>query len=248
MRHAEAAELLGAFALDAVDDAEREALEEHVRECDRCRREVDQHREVAALLAHDVGRPPQGLWDRIAGELEEPPPAPLVAPVVPFGPVRRQMRIRVAAVAASVAAAVLIAGLSVRVVDDRRRLDAMARVAHEGDLHRVMNAALADPRARKVELRSPDGRRSAEAVVMPDGTGYLVSTELPPVPDDQTYQLWALVGDRKVSAGVLGSTPRPSPFTVDGELSGLAITVETAGGAVSPHGEPAAVGRVAVRT
>src|SRR3954468_13451869 len=66
-------ELLGAYALDAIDDDEREAIEAHLLTCPRCRAEVAEHREVAAFLSK--GAPaPDGVWDRIAAELS--PPAP----------------------------------------------------------------------------------------------------------------------------------------------------------------------------
>src|SRR5690606_35755181 len=45
-------ELLGAYALDAVEPDEREAVERHLADCPRCRSEVAEHREVAAYLAH----------------------------------------------------------------------------------------------------------------------------------------------------------------------------------------------------
>ena len=32
---------------------------------------------------------------------------------------------------------------------------------------------------RNAELRSPDGRQAAEAVLLPDGRGYLLRTQLP---------------------------------------------------------------------
>ncbi|MGH9066934.1 MAG: zf-HC2 domain-containing protein, partial [Acidimicrobiales bacterium] len=72
--HAEIESLLGAYALDAVDGSEAEAVELHLQICPRCRAEVAEHRETAALLGHTGAVAPAGLWDRIAGELEEPPP------------------------------------------------------------------------------------------------------------------------------------------------------------------------------
>ena len=52
MTHDEVSELLGAFALDAVDGEEYEQIEAHLSECPRCRAEVDAHREVAAALGN----------------------------------------------------------------------------------------------------------------------------------------------------------------------------------------------------
>src|SRR5947207_307671 len=83
LNHAAIEELLGAYALDAVDDDERDAVERHLAECPRCRAEVTEHREVAALLANAGLPAPDGLWDRLAGVLDAPPPQLALAPVPP---------------------------------------------------------------------------------------------------------------------------------------------------------------------
>ncbi len=73
--HAELQELLGAYALDAVEPEEAAAIERHLPTCPRCRNELADHREVAALLGYAGGSAPSGVWDRIIASLEEPPPA-----------------------------------------------------------------------------------------------------------------------------------------------------------------------------
>lgn len=73
--HAELQELLGAYALDAVEPEEAAAIERHLPTCPRCRNEVTDHREVAALLGYAGASAPSGVWDRIVTSLEEPPPA-----------------------------------------------------------------------------------------------------------------------------------------------------------------------------
>jgi anti-sigma factor RsiW len=76
MTHDPIEELLGAYALHAIDDDERAMVEAHLATCPRCRAEVDSHREVAAHLALTGAPAPDGLWERIAGAIEsEPPPA-----------------------------------------------------------------------------------------------------------------------------------------------------------------------------
>ena len=55
--HEAASELLGAYALDAVDGAERSDLEEHLATCPRCRAELDGLREAAAALGNSVEPP-----------------------------------------------------------------------------------------------------------------------------------------------------------------------------------------------
>ena len=56
----------------------------------------------------------------------------------------------------------------------------------------------------------------AQFVVVPDGRGYLVSSNLPTLARGQTYQLWGIVGNQPISLGLLGSTPNQAVFTMAG--------------------------------
>ncbi len=73
--HSELQDLLGAYALDALDPDEAELVERHLPTCPRCRNELADHREVAGLLGYAGGTAPGGVRDRIIASLEEPPPA-----------------------------------------------------------------------------------------------------------------------------------------------------------------------------
>jgi anti-sigma factor RsiW len=73
--HADIQELLGAYALDAVDPESAALVERHLAECPRCAIEVAQHHEVAGLLANSGGASPAHLWGRIADRLDGSPPA-----------------------------------------------------------------------------------------------------------------------------------------------------------------------------
>ena len=79
--------------------------------------------------------------------------------------------------------------------------------------------------------------------------GYLVNENMEPLSADETYQLWAIVGEgdaaRVISAGVLGADPRGAPFKVDGPVTGLALTVESSPGVPVTANDPVAVGRFA---
>jgi len=74
-QHQEIQELLGAYALDAVDKDVAEEIERHLGECVKCSIEVAQHHEVAGLLANSGGASPDGLWDGIAARLGSSPPS-----------------------------------------------------------------------------------------------------------------------------------------------------------------------------
>jgi len=216
--------LLGAYALDAVDDDERREIEEYLAQNPRARSEVDTHREVATLMAFSGAPAPDGLWDRIAGAMEEraPEPGPELAKVLPA---RRRRWPTAAVVGAAVAAAAAAAVITVVAVRDpsssRTELDSMAQ---------VFDRAMADPDATRVVLESEDSAERAVAVVEPGGLGLISLRELADLGPDRTYQLWGVVNDQVISLGVLGHRPGVEPFTVEGDLSALVVTDEAAGG------------------
>lgn len=79
-------------------------------------------------------------------------------------------------------------------------------------------------------------------ILTPDGEGYILPTDLEPLPSDRTYQLWVITSDEVViSAGVLGNDPGPARFTWTGEVAGFALTREVAGGVISSAGDVVSV-------
>jgi anti-sigma factor RsiW len=232
--HDEFTDVLGAYALDAVEPDERGAIEQHLVGCPRCRGEVEQHREVVALLANAGAEAPLDLWDRIAGSLDEAPPPLDLAPLVPLAPRRRRW---LAPAAAGVAAAVLIAVLGVQVRHQSQRIDRL-QASMADPLAVAYERALADPAAQVVPLRGMSG---VQAVVTRDGVGYLQASGLPRLADGRTYQLWGKVGNDLVSLGVLGADPTIVAFRA-GSVTLLAITDETAGGVVRTSNAPLVTG------
>jgi hypothetical protein len=222
--HDDIIELLGAYALDAVEPDEAEAIERHLEDCPRCAQEVDAFREVAGSLAFSGGTAPDGVWERIAAQLEEKPP-PLdmerFAPVVPIERGRRRRRgaggprplvLRVAAVAAAEVVVGALAGLTAEV----------ARLQHRIDGMRTNVATAPAGRAVSITLRSPDGALSVPVVIGPDGNGYVSAGNLPPLPATETYQLWAISNGQRISIGVLGSSFDVGTFALGAEPAGAA--------------------------
>lgn len=247
MTHAEITELLGAYALDAVDDDERALVEEHLRTCARCRAEVVEHREVATMLAHTGGDAPEGVWQRIAGSLHEAPPDLRLAPVAaatssPPAPAVRRLawRATIAAVAASV---VVVAVLGIQLRRQDQRIDDM-QAALQDPLLLAFDDAVTDPDSQLIELASADGEVVLRGAITDDGVGYLSASPLPDLPADRTYQLWGGAGDELVSLGVLGDDPRIVSFAAEPyEL--FAITEEQSPGVVASHNQPVAAARIA---
>lgn len=70
IHHDQIEELLGVYALDALDPEEKVLVEKHLQECPRCSAEVAQHLEVAGFLANSGTEAPPRIWDRISEKIE----------------------------------------------------------------------------------------------------------------------------------------------------------------------------------
>ena len=82
--HDELIDLLGAYALDAVDDDERRAIDEHLEICATCRAEVAMHLEVAAALGTTaVADAPDDLWAAILSHIDDGPTEVPATPALP---------------------------------------------------------------------------------------------------------------------------------------------------------------------
>ncbi len=229
-------ELLGAYALDAVDGDERYAIEEYLSMSPRARQEVADHREVATMLAWTSMDAPEGLWDRIASELDEaaPPPRGELASVLSMGDHRDRRRPAPRAwwttMVAAAVAGVMVGGLVVGSLVGGRSDDAPSLAA-------AVELARADRDSVVTQLSRADGTIGAEVIIDQDGHGYLLGTQLPGLPDDQTYQLWGVIGEQVISLGVLGRNPEIELFSASVPVSQLVVTIESAGGVVS-NGNP----------
>ena len=100
-------ELTAAYALDALDEEERGAYEEHLRDCAECRAELVTMQDTVGVLAYanEGPAPPADLRDRIVQAARAEPPK-----VVPLRPRRTRLYAGIAIAAAACAA--LAIGLS----------------------------------------------------------------------------------------------------------------------------------------
>ncbi len=235
-------ELIGAYALDAVDADERAAVEAHLVDCARCRAELAEHLETAAYLSYGGAPAPEALWDRIAAALEEPAPAMRLQVVhdaapPPVAPARRSRRRPMAVLAA--AAAVVVVVMSAVVLHQRNQIDHLNANLSASPLARSAQQAAADPASQHLSLTSPTHEPiTATAVISPSGTGYLTANALPTLAADRTYQLWGETGGKVISLGLLGRSPTLVAFSAHGSFRGLAVTDEVAGGVATSSRTP----------
>ncbi|HEY5093421.1 MAG TPA: anti-sigma factor, partial [Acidimicrobiales bacterium] len=100
----------------------------------------------------------------------------------------------------------------------------------------ALQTALATPGHRLVDLSNSAQQPIAQFVMLPDGTGYLVTSHMPDLASNQTYQLWGIVKGSPVSIGVMGNAPGPVTFTMASSPppTELAVTVQQSGGSLTP--------------
>jgi anti-sigma factor RsiW len=237
--------LTGAYAAQALSDAERQAFERHLDACPACAEEVRELTETAARLgAAAAAPPPPELWDRVRAEALVTRRLP---PVIGRADRRRRAR-RGGAVAGRrrfppplAAAALLVAVLSVTALN----LGLLGRSDRSERTADLVAAVLAAPDARRVAA-TPGGTGQATVVVSRDrGQAVFVASGLPPAPAARTYQLWVVGRSGARPAGLVevaggGRVTR----LLDGPVTGdeqVAMTVERRGGAARPTSEPVVV-------
>lgn len=239
-------DLLPAYALDAVDDVERRAVERLLAADPDARRELDEYRDVVAAFAVESA-PPPGLRDAVlarvaasAGTDEAPRTGTDTSAgegtgdgvVVDLAAARRARRRRWTGLAAAVAAVVAVAvptTVAVRATQEQSRLEAQAD---------AIERMLSDPDAT---ILHGDVAGGGQASVLAAGDDmFFRASDLPDAGDDRDYQLWVVEPDGAVvSAGVLDVQDGSTSRLVQGEPGvGMAVTVEPAGGSEQPTADP----------
>jgi len=234
--------LSGAYAVDALDEAERSAFERHLAACAACRAEVAElTRAAGALGALAESTPPPRLRDDVLAGIRQvrplPPPSDVpaaeepvstgTARVVPF--VRRTSTWLAAA-----AAAVLLAvgGLVWQPWQgDAPTLTALEQVQQAPDAATVTAASGA------VSASLDYSRGLGRSAITVEG--------LAPPPEGRTYQLWYIPASGEPrSAGFLDATGDRSTAVLEGAIGDAAsvgVTVEPTGGSPAPTTDPVIV-------
>lgn len=238
----EAEELLGAYALDALPEDEAAAMRQHIANCDEHAAKAAELRAVALqlpALAEPAAAPPllrARVLDAVAREAAEGSRAPRrISDPAPAGGVRwGRSRVRTFSPAwgALAAAVVIVLGglLAWNVVLQNRDGDSVSRLAS-----RATSVATLKPASGAAGGTVVYFAAEKKALIITDGLAQLDAGK-------QTYQMWAIRGDRMESVGLMqadGHGHAAAVVSFDAARSGaIAVTIEPAGGSVQPTTAP----------
>lgn len=226
--------LVGAYAIDALEDLERAAFERHLAECPACQSEVAGLREAGAIIGSSVAiEPPAGLRTKVLADIATVRPLPPAVDRPAVAPGGRR-RFRPAALVAA-AAAVIALGAGVAAVtqpwqDESSRSVTVADQIRSAEDAETFTRTL-DGGAQATLTRSQSMNRAV-----------LVTSDMPDAPSGSVYELWLLHDGEMVSAGLM---PRGAhEILLEGDpatAQGFGITVEPDGGSDEPTSEPIAL-------
>lgn len=235
--------LLGAWALDAVDDRERALVERAIAADPELAEDARELRETVGLIAtHDAQDPPAELRETVLTEVEQTEqsgpargskvaPAPGSAPAAAGRPRSGGRGRWLAAAAAAVIAVGVPTGIAI---------DQAGRADHAEQQTEALVEALTRPGAEMIGVDLDEGGR-AVAVLAEDSAVFAANgmAEL----DDQDYQLWVVHDGEATSAGVLAWHDGRLDAQVEDfpQDAALAITAEPEGGSDQPTSDPLVV-------
>lgn len=246
-------DLLPGYALDALDEDDRRAVERLLESDADARRALDEYHEVVAAFAVEA-EPPARLRASVLDQVRSTPQsagAPAGPPAAPAEPARadgaapagadvvdltaRRPRRRWTTAVAAVAAAAAIAvptTIAVQVTAERDRLREQNEIVAE---------MLADPDSSILRGAVEGGGEAS--VLVADGDMLFRADGLPDPGAGRAYQLWVVGADGGVSsAGVLSLREGETMRLVQGAGGvGLAVSVEPESGSDQPTTTPVVV-------
>jgi len=226
--------LVGAYALDAVDDLERAAFDRHLVDCASCRVDVDELRETASRLADSTWSvPPPRMRTEVMAAIGRTRQLPSGASV------RRDRSVRWQRYTAAAAVAVVLAGgagAAVWTVQDQRVRDAraLAEAAQQRDARARQILAAPDVVFRTSPMIGGGKVTVASSVLQNAGVVLLGADAAPPA--GRVFQLWTIRGTAVASAGALALGQASGTQIVDGlpGSTSVGVTVEPAPRSTTP--------------
>lgn len=213
-------DLLAAYALDALDDEEREIFERHLADCEECSEQLALLREPVAALAYaaEGPAPPEALRGRIIESARGEPRAAVIK-------LRRRSWPLAAVGGVAAAAACLAIGLGFWANSLSNSLD------RERSARSALEVLAAEATAK------PLVGANGSLLVARDGRAGLVVCGLADAPSAKTYEAWVIRGKTPQPAGLFRGGRGCKSILLTQRVPGsatVAVTLEQAGGAATP--------------
>lgn len=232
LSHGDIQELLGAYALGAVDERERTIIEAHLETCESCRVELDDHSRLAEALRRHASRvsPLASTESNGSHKTSED--------VARSGLVRR-WEVRVAM-------AILVVVMGAVLAQMHLSSDHLAATTGRIELLQRAQLATADPEAVVTTLRTP--RKEPVLTVVSraaGGNSYAMYGALPLLADGRAYQLWRVDNGEATATVALGRRPDTVvEFLLPTGVTGFLLTVEKGPAPSRPTLPAVATGRM----
>lgn len=217
--------LAAAYALDALTPDERAGFEDHLRDCDVCRADVDDFRETAGRLAGaSAVAPPSALRADVLAEIGRTPQDPPAESVDELAVARRRRRPVPLLLASAAAVALVVVGAAIGLRGGTSGVDDVL--------------AAADAVVTPLDL-TPDGEAGTFRVVWSPGQDRVavIGDGLPDPGADRVYELWAIVDGTPVPAGLFevdDGAVRDVADIDDVDPVAWGVTIEPAAGSEAP--------------
>ncbi|AZM51281.1 anti-sigma factor [Streptomyces sp. WAC 01529] len=231
----------GAYALDALDDDERDTFEAHLATCAECRQEVAEFVSTAGRLALAVGSaPPPALKHSVLRQIsrvrQEPPRVVRESTVVqaPQGSPQGSLWLRRLALAACLVAASL-GGVATWQHQEARQAREQAHRAEASADQVAEVLAAGDARTHTASL--PGGARGVVVTSASQNRAVFSVSGLDAPPEGKVYELWFNDDGTMRPAGLLDRDQSTQITLMDGTIDqadGMGITIEPSGGSKTP--------------
>ena len=227
-------ESLAAYALDCLDEGEKEVVTRHLAQCAECRAELGKYQEIASLLpfAGELIDPPSHLKARLMAQVQSQSHSDSLVAAPPTWIDRLLNWTRQAAPLWGTVSLVLVImlGISNLLLWGQVRQMQATRPAQMQFVR--MSGTQSAPAAEGVIVISADGDH-----------GTLVVDGLPPLQADKQYQLWLIDNGERTNGGIFSVDPdgygslwvkSPRPLA---SYASFGVTVEPQGGSPGPTGQ-----------
>jgi anti-sigma-K factor RskA len=228
-------ELIPAYALDCLEEDERQIVWEHLKSCKQCAAELEDYRQVVEEfpLAVALSSPPHGLKSRLMEQVREDNISSEIAK-----PDEPSFLNKLIAMFSSLTPVWGAVGLAIILL---LGVGYLVQLQRNTQLQNALNEPF-----RTIKMRGTENSPSAIGliVISDDGEhGTIVVDQMEILDESREYQLWLIKDGERVSGGVFSVgedgygakwVSAPEPLA---SYEAFGVTIEPAGGSPGPTGD-----------